>query len=58
MTSLAMVWFLVINTRVTNLALHVGHIPCPDGPRSLKRLFLKEVDSKNEGTTLTEHTRM
>jgi hypothetical protein len=34
MISLAMVWFLVVNTRVTKLALHVGHIPCLDGPRS------------------------
>jgi hypothetical protein len=26
MTSLAMVWFLVVNTRVTKLALHVGQV--------------------------------
>jgi hypothetical protein len=58
MTSLAMVWFLVVNTTVTKLALHVGHVSCPDGPRSWGRLFLKEADSGCEGTTLTEHIRM
>jgi hypothetical protein len=53
MTSLAMVWYLVVNTRVTKLALHVGQVP-----RSWGRLFLKEADDGCKGTTLTEHTRM
>jgi hypothetical protein len=56
MTSLAMVWYLVVNTRVTKLALHVGQVPCPDGPRSWGRLFLKEADDGCKGTTLTKHT--
>jgi hypothetical protein len=47
MISLAMVWFLVVNTRVTKLALHVGQVLCPYGPRSWGRLFLKEADCRN-----------
>ncbi len=58
MTSLTMVWFLVVNTRVTKLALHVGQVACPDGPRSWGRLFLKETNNGCEGTTFTEHTQM
>jgi hypothetical protein len=34
MISLAMVWYLVVNTRVTKLAFHVGQVLCPNGPRS------------------------
>jgi hypothetical protein len=56
MTSLASVWFLVVNTRVTKLAFHVVKVQCLDGPRSWGRLFFKEVDGGCEGTTLTEHT--
>jgi hypothetical protein len=58
MTSLAMVWYLVVNTRDTKLARHVGQVSCPDGPRNWGRLFLKEADAGCKGTTLTEHTRM
>jgi len=56
MTSLAMFWFLVVNTRVTKLTFHVGQVSCPYGPRSWGRLFFKEADGGYEGTTLTEHT--
>jgi len=58
MTSLVMVWVLVVNTMVTKLALHVGQVPCLNGPRSWGRLFLKEADSGCKGTTLIEHTQM
>ncbi len=55
MISLAIVWFLVVNTKVTRLALHVGQVLCPNGPRSWGRLFLKEVDDVYERTTLAKH---